>query len=195
MAGRQADVLVQQERTSPPERDPATSEPVDQLVVDRNGRAAGGEAEDGVRLAVEQRLDRVGDDRAQLGDRLDDHDLHWATSSEWWTSWPATTVRDDLQVGGEQDEVGVEAGGHRRPCESRPRTRAGVEVTVATASEHGAAGEGDQVAHRLVEGERAAGQGAVGQADAVLADRDLATGQTGRTARQSRARRRRRSPG
>ena len=35
MAWRQADVLVQQEGTSPSEGDLATSEPVDQLVIDR----------------------------------------------------------------------------------------------------------------------------------------------------------------
>ena len=79
---------------------------------------------------------------------------------------------DEVQVVGQQHEVGPGPGRERaadRVAEDgRRRGGRGVHRRLRRA-----AGEGDEVAHALVHGQVAAGQRAVGQADAVVVDGDL----------------------
>ena len=102
-------------------RDLAASEPVDELVIDRQGRAAGGEAEDGVRAAGERGLHGVGHERADPGgatrrSRPPRHDLLAGR-----TSCPPTMVLDDLEVRG-QEHRSASKPGATAPLRSRPRT-------------------------------------------------------------------------
>ena len=60
-----------------------------------------------------------------------------------------------------------------RPRSARPRRSAGVDVTVAERVRHGAPSQRDEVAHRSVEGQHAAGEHAAGVAHLATGDGDV----------------------
>ncbi len=76
MVGGQADVLVQGEAPGLPERDLPGGTPRGEFVVDRQRRRAGGQAQDRVGFAVEQRADRIGGHAADLRGIGEDDDFH-----------------------------------------------------------------------------------------------------------------------
>ena len=104
------------------------------------------------------------------GPAHDDHDRYGVTSDRGGSSRPATNVVTTRSSGGEQGEIGVEPGRHRplaREAEHPGRGRGDRRDGLGRR----APGEGDEVPHGLVERQRAAGEGPVGEPDAVVAER------------------------
>ena len=128
VTGRQADVLVEQERPHLVVRRPGAGPvPRDQLGVRRHGGRAGGQPQHRRRAGADQRLDRVRGERGHLGGGGERDDLHYERAQQGGADrCDRIVVRDHPDPAG-QVERGEErrGGGLGAQGVGRPRRRSG----------------------------------------------------------------------